>query len=242
MSSEQLLAQPIKIEQFDGPFHVLVELLNSKELDITEVNLSEITEQYIEAVNNQRDTDPYTLADFLVVASRLIYLKSKTILPMLLPEDEDEESVANLEDQLKMYKRFYEASKTIGEMIDNRNIMHVREKIAVDVGVLFNPPHAVTGEKMRDIFASVVNGLEPIVKIPEKVIKRVVSLSEKMNQIRERILNKMNANFSELLNGAEGKPELVVTFLAVLELVKQKVLIVDQDELHGDITITKKTD
>ncbi len=244
MGIEQKLTHKIVIEQFDGPFHVLVELLNSRDLGITEVNLSEITEQYISTINKPDEDgksviDPYLLADFLVVASKLVYLKSKELLPAMDIDDDEDDDNIDLEKQLKMYKRYYEASQVIGDMASKCRAMYSRDKIAVDVDVIFNPPHTITADGMRDVFCDVVKRLEPVVKIPEKVMRRVVSLREKMDHVRQRILSEFNTNFRSLINDASDKSELVVTFLAVLELVKQKVLIVDQDELHGDISIQK---
>lgn len=229
----------VAIEQFEGPFHVLVELLQKQKLDIVEVNLAEVTEQYIETVNTQESIDPYALADFLVVASKLLYLKSKTLLPMLAWDHEEDEEMEDLEEQLKMYKSYYDASQVMEAMLKKNNVMVSREKLAVDVEVLFNPPHDLTGHTMSDVLKTIVQRLEPIVKIPQKIVKRTVTIKERMKHVREHILQKVQTNFSELLKGAKTKSDSVVTFLAVLELVKQRIVHVDQQELHGEIEIKK---
>jgi len=231
----------IKIEQFAGPFHILVGMLEKEKLPITEVSLSKVTEQYLEAINSSGDgqSDPYILADFLVVAAKLVYLKSKALLPVF-EEEEDENGTISLEDQLRMYKAYYDASKVIDKMLRATNISFTREKLAIDIDVIFNPPHNLTMSKMRDIFAKVVEVLEPIVKIPKKVVQRVMSLRDKINNIRNHILEKVNSSFFELTGGGKNKVDSILTFLALLELVKQRVIHVDQEGLHGDIKIAKQ--
>jgi len=168
METEKKLEQTIQIEKFDGPFHILVELLDSQKLNITEVSLSKVTEQYLEAINTQPNIDPYALADFLVVSSRLLYMKSKILLPMLQWEEEPE--TVSLEDQLKMYKEYYDASKTIEKMFKAKNFAFSRERLAVDVEVLFNPPHNLAVNKLQQVMEKIIKLIEPIVRIPKRVL------------------------------------------------------------------------
>lgn len=235
----EALTEHIVIEQFEGPFHTLVDLLESQKLDITSIALATVTEQYINAVNTQPYIDPYALADFLVISSRLLYLKSKTLLPMLVWDEEEDDS-ADLEKQLKIYKEYYEASKTMEGLLKQKRISVVRERLAIDVEVLFNPPHDLTTDKLQNILAKILNDLAPIVKIPKKVMERTVSIRTKIDHISSLIINKISTSFKDLLQGANNKAETIVTFLAVLELVKQRTVNVEQDILHGEIMIHKK--
>jgi len=246
MDTEAKLAQPIKIEQFDGPFHILVEMLESQKLEITEVSLSQVTEQYLRAVNQQSNLpageagiDPYVLADFLVVSSRLLFLKSKLLLPML-DWGEDEEDI-DLEAHLKMYKEYYDAAKVIDKILKQKKFAFARERLAVDVEVLFNPPHNLSTMKMKEVMAKVISDIEPIVKIPKKIISKTISIRDKINHVRELILARVTSNFSELLQGSKDKTEAIVTFLALLELVKQRVISVEQEEKYGEINISRNS-
>jgi segregation and condensation protein A len=238
------LNKVIKIEQFDGPFHVLVEMLESQKLEITEVSLSQVTEQYLQAINQQPNSpageagiDPYALADFLVVSSRLLFLKSKLLLPMLDWGDDEEE--IDLAARLKMYKEYYDAAQVIEQILRKKKFAFTRERLAVDVEVIFNPPHNLSTMKMKAVMAKVISDIEPIIKIPKKVIRQTLSIRDKINHVRELILARVTSNFSELLQGSKDKTEAIVTFLAMLELVKQRVITVEQEEKYGEITLEK---
>ena len=103
----------IKIEQFEGPLALLVKLIDKAELDITQVSLAMVADQYIAHLKRLVNLDPEEMADFLVIASRLLLIKSKALLPYLLPEEE--EAIEDLEEQLRMYKEFLEATKKVSE-------------------------------------------------------------------------------------------------------------------------------
>jgi segregation and condensation protein A len=206
-------------------------------MDITEVSLSKVTQQYLEAVNAQPNIDPYALADFLVISARLLYMKSKLLLPML--QWEEEQDTASLEDHLKMYKEYYNASRVIEKMLKAENFAYARERLAVDVEVLFNPPHNLTVHKLLQAMEKVIKEIEPIVRIPKRILRRTISIRDKINQVREFIMERITTNFNDLIQSTQDKTEAILTFLAMLELVKQRVITVDQEKLHGDINIEK---
>jgi segregation and condensation protein A len=225
----------VKIDKFEGPFDVLLTLIDKSDLDITEVSLSKVAEQFLEYTESISDDKPEKQADFLVIASRLLWIKSKTLLPDLKSEEDDVGE--DLEEQLKMYKKFYEASKKIEEILSKKNILFAREKIAVDLDVVFNPPKRTDRNGLREIFEDVLKQIEPIVKIPKKTLERVVSIREKIDSIKNKIRAGIKMKFSELVSNGGGKTEQIVTFLGILELVKQRDLTVNQDDKFGEINI-----
>jgi len=107
-------AYKVQIEQFQGPLDLLLRLIEKEKLDITEVALSKVTEQYLKHLELIEESLPEDLADFLVIATKLLYIKSKALLPYLYPEDDDETDLA---EQLKMYKLFLEAAKKLDQTI-----------------------------------------------------------------------------------------------------------------------------
>ncbi len=236
----QNLSTKIEIDEFTGPFYVLVELILSKKMDITTVSLAEVTDQYIEAVNSQEGgINPYHLADFLVVAARLIYLKSKMILPYLATSQEEEE-IEDLAKRLKVYEKYHQAAKNIEKILKEGKFIYNRDKLAVQVESVFNPPHNLTVFDLKDIWQEIVRRIEPVVKVPEKVIKRTVSIKEKISQISSRLEKYMRLNFNDIIAESKDKTEVIVSFLALLELVKQKAIKVTQNNLYEDIVIERK--
>jgi len=225
----------IKIDQFEGPLDLLLQLIEGEKLDIAQISLATVTDQYL-ACLDRADLKPEDLADFLVIAAKLLLIKSKALLPGVV---EDEAAGAELETQLKLYKEFLEASKVINKMILQRRFAYSREKLPSGIAPEFAPPPRLTAGKMRDIFMDVLKKIEPVVKLPEKKLEKVVSLEERIKNIREMIYNKAILNFREMLGGSRGRTDVIVNFLAVLELVKQRVVTVDQGELFEEIVIKK---
>jgi segregation and condensation protein A len=231
----------IKLEQFEGPLALLVKLIDKAELDITQVSLAKVADQYIVHLKSLTYLDPEAMADFLVVASRLLLIKSKALLPYLLPEEE--EAIEDLEEQLRMYKEFLEATKKIETMVAGKKFMFVREfnrKTIVSNLHLFAPPAKLTTQEMKGIFLSVIDGIKPVeAPLPEQTIQASVSIEEKIAFITKTIGHAIKTRFSQLFSSAASKVEVVVSFLAMLELMKQRNISADQSELFAEIDIIK---
>ena len=231
------MSYKIKIEQFEGPLDLLLQLIEQNELDITQVSLAQVTDQYIEYLNQLEYLNPDVLADFLVIAAKLLYIKSKALLPYLKLDEENEGE--ELEKQLRIYKEFLEASKVINKMLRKKRFAYVREKMPISDIPLFKPSKSLTKEKLNKVFREILADIEPIVRLPQKSMGKVVSISEKIDQIKNLILEKAQVNFRELLKNSKDKTEVIVSFLALLELVKQKTIGVAQKDKFSEIKIIK---
>jgi len=223
----------IHVHQFEGPLELLLELIEKEKLAITDIALSQVTEQYLKAIATVSQNNPDELADFLVVASKLLLIKSRFLLPELSFDEEE----ADLALQLKMFKEYYDASKHIGKMINEKHFAFSREKPAVPITPVFNPPSGMTGGKLAQLFREVLLNIAPIVELPKEVIRRALSMQDKIANIQSRIAEKARLRFSELLQHSKSKTEVIVTFLALLELVKQRVIYVRQDMLFDEIVV-----
>jgi len=226
----------IKLEQFEGPLDLLLQLIEQEEMDITQVSLAHVTEQYLAYLNQSENISTEELADFLVVAAKLLLIKSRTLLPQLKWEDEEG---TDLEHQLKIYREFYEASKVLHQMILRRHFLFPRERMLVRVERVFNPPKSLTADKLRELFVGVLREIEPWVSLPREVITRTISIRERIANIQDMISRKVNISFRELLKTSKNKVEVIVTFLAILELVKQRTIAVVQEKTFDDIVIKK---
>jgi len=224
----------IESEQFSGPLDLLLSLIEDQKLDITKISLAQVADEYLNYVKTSDKISPEEMADFLVIAAKLILIKSRSLLPSL----EIEEGEDNLESQLKLYKEFIESSKKIEKMIKQKKFSCSREKLPQGIEPEFNPPKNLTMQKMSEVYKTILNRLEPLVKLPENTIKRVISIEERIRQIHNYISKKVETTFHELV-GKGDKVDKIVSFLALLELVKQRSLVMDQDELFSDIFVKR---
>jgi len=226
----------IKLEQFEGPLDLLLQLIEEEEMDITQVSLANVTEQYLAYLNEAPDISTEELADFLVVAAKLLLIKSRMLLPQL---QVDEEDGTDLEQQLKIYREFYEASKSLHKMILKKKFLFSRERSVVPIEKVFNPPKSVTSERLKILFESVLRELEPWVNLPREVVVKTISIRERIANIQDMITQQATLSFQKLLKTAKNKTEVIVTFLALLELVKQRTVALVQDKEFEDIMVKK---
>lgn len=229
------MAYLVKLEKFEGPLDLLLQLIEQEELSITDVSLAKVTEDYL-AATRRAVVDPEELADFLVVAAKLILIKSRVLLPTL---ELEEEGGPSLEDQLKLYREFIEASKAVEKMIRKKRFMFAREKPLIERVPEFSPPLKLKAKHLKTAFLDVLRALEPLLTLPKAAIERVVSIQEKISHIRSMILDRVAVKFDEIIKGAKSKTEAVVSFLALLELVKQRAVEAKQEALFHEITVHK---
>lgn len=223
-----------KTEKFEGPLDLLLRLVEEKNLPINEVSLAAITDQYLEHLEHNPTIGKDELADFLVVAARLLLIKSRTLLPEIALGIE--EGDFSLEDQLRMYKQFAEAAKRIEAAIRLKRFLFPREKPPLQPGV-FSPPRGLSAGKLEQVFREIIRVVEPVVRFPKAAVARAVSIQDKIAEIHALLKAEKELSFRHFIRGAESRTEVVVSFLALLELVKQRLIDVSQEELFHDIRI-----
>jgi len=231
-------------EKFSGPLGLLLSLIEGEEMDITEINLAKIADDYVAHVRAAENIDPEELADFLVVAAKLLYIKSKALLPYLYRENEEDEG-DDLERQLRMYKDFIEASEKIKQLIAQERFSFLppltKSRRVSANEPSFSPPTRVNTSVLKQELERLIEQLEKKqeVVLKEEYLESKINIEDKISLIKKILLDKIKVNFSRLLKETQDKTEIIVSFLAVLELAKQKELIFEQDELFSDIHILK---
>jgi segregation and condensation protein A len=230
-----------KLEKFQGPLGLLLQIIEKEELDITEVSLAKIADQYLEYIKKSSEIDAEEMADFLVVAAKLLLIKSRALLPYLSPEEDEE--IEELEQQLKMYKEFLEAAKKIEKMIGKKKFMFVREfnrQAFLSSHKTFSPPKNLEKDVLRQVFEDLLGRIKPMQeKLEEKKIEDNIKIEDKIRSIKDLVLKRIKFSFKNLLSDSGSKTEIIVSFLALLELVKQKDIVVNQNDLFGEIDILK---
>ncbi|NTW27146.1 MAG: segregation/condensation protein A [Candidatus Moranbacteria bacterium] len=233
------MAYHIKIEQFEGPLDLLLQLTEQEKLDITRVSLAKIADQYLAYISETKNITLAHLADFLTVASRLILIKSKALLPMLEFTEEEEEEIKDLEYQLAEYKKFKDASAKLALVFDAPQMNFSREGF-LGFGTVFYPPEKIVAEDLQKAFAKVLGEIPVVEKLEEEMVKEILTLEDKILHLQETLREKVQTSFAELVANAKDKVEVVVSFLAMLELVKQRIIHVEQGELFSEIRLKHK--
>lgn len=229
-----------KLEQFEGPLSLLLKLIEKEEMDITQISLSNVADQYVSYIRQAKNINPDEMADFLVVAAKLLLIKSKALLPYLFPEEEEE--IEELEHQLRMYKEFIEAAKKIDKMLDKKHFMFAREfnrKAAMANNNVFSPPKKLTALEMRSIFEEFLERVRPAEKMEEETLDHKINIEDKILSIQDMLVERIKVSFSKVMKRAKNKTEVVVCFLAILELMRQREVVLTQDGLFTEILITK---
>jgi segregation and condensation protein A len=228
------VAYNFKLEQFEGPLDLLLKLIEEEKLDITTVSLGNVADEYLAYIESLETVNPEELADFLVVAAKLLLIKSRSLLPVI----EVEEDEVDLEKQLKIYREYLEASKQLAARLQTKKFMYLREASPALMEPIFSPPPHLDAGVLKSIMLDVLAKIEPIIHIPEAVIERTISIGEKIRQIKALVAQAEGMNFRALLSQANNRTEIIVTFLALLELIKEEHVTIQQDNIFEDITIT----
>jgi segregation and condensation protein A len=227
----------IKLEQFQGPLDLLLQLIEQEKLDISQVALAKVTDQYLAYLEEAEEIGASDLADFLVVATKLLVIKSKLLLPAMA--DDEEDSAEQLEAQLRMYKDYLEAAKRIEDRLKENRICFSRERIVYNFPPMFSPPDSVAAGDLAEIFAVILGRIDYIVNLPQKIMARAVSMKEMVTNIRGKLDQFKKMNFHNILLTAESRVEVVVCFMALLELIKAGEVAVNQKGVLDDILIEK---
>ncbi len=227
----------VKLKEFQGPLDLLLQLTEEKKLDIAEISLAKVTDQYLAHLRNLENISMEDLVNFLAIASRLILIKSRMLLPSLELTKEEEEDIEALKRQLGEYRKFKDLARKIEEIAKNKNIAYSREKCQ-GLKAIFYPPKNVGLEDLKTTFKKVLEEIAILEKkLPEETLKLKISIEEKIRKIQEELSKRIQTTFQNITKKAESRIDMIISFLALLELVKQKLVTVEQKKIFEDIKI-----
>ena len=247
------MAIPVKLEVFEGPLDLLLHLIDKNKVNIYDIPIVLITQQYMEYVNGMEKKDLNVVSEFLVMAATLLDIKSRMLLPKEVNEDgEEQDPRAELVEKLLEYKMYKYMSYELKDMyIDADKSMYKMPTIPKEIMAYKQPVNLeeLVGDmnlaKLRAIFDDIMkrqeNRVDPIRSRFGRIEKEEVSLEEKMIYVRNYIMEHEHFSFKELLGMASSKVQVIVTFLAVLELIKMGNITVEQENREDDIAITVKS-
>lgn len=236
-----MLATPaytFQLDVYQGPLDLLLELIERSELDITKVALAEITDQYLEYIHAMEDRSLEDIAAFLVIASRLIQIKSEVLLPrppMREPGEEDPGDA--LARQLVAYKKY----KQVAIHLSDRESAGLRTFLRIAAQPTSDPQLDLGGVTIVDLHAAMVEALLNAPKPPQlegSVRAPQVRIRDKIRSLISTLKNIGRVSFRKFVHGARSRLEVVVSFLAVLELIKQDQVQASQESIFGDIELS----
>ena len=237
----------LKLEKFNGPLEKLLELIEARQMEITQISLAQVTDdflKYLKTLSGEK-VDMRLIADFVAVASRLILIKSKYLLPDLTLTEEEESGMQDLERRLKIYQELKPTLKILAKLWGGGQKEFSRAYFmlgGLGTGVggsgFFYP-----GEKLEIV--GLLESLKNIFKdlddfhVETKVIReKIVTIEEKMQEVIGRI-QKVTESSLKNLSSAKSRSELIITFLAILHLAREQLISLEQNEAFSDIVIRK---
>ena len=233
----------IKIENFEGPLDLLCHLIDKNKMDIYDVNLSEITDQYIEYINQMEEMNLEVTSEFLVMASTLLYIKSRNLLPHDT-EDERELTEEELLQRIIEYKKYKEVSNKLKELYQENSKRFFKSQEEIDL-----PKQKLEREYEKqtiiDLYTQIVENnkvrLNQNAKNIEKIaITDTYTVGEKVKEMFRELLKKPRFIFNKMYKvSAHNKEEVVTAFTGLLELSRRSKVITHQEKLFGDIIVEK---
>ena len=224
----------IKTDVFEGPLETLLSLIEKRKLFINDISLSQVADDYISYVKNLENYPIADSAHFILIASTLVLIKSKSLLPNLSLSEEEQQSIEDLEKRLSEYQKYKALS------------IHLRERFDIHVSylrlpskekkIVFSPDKQTNPSNIFEIIKLVILNMPKKEIVPKAIVQKVISLEETIENLTNRINQSLKMSFKDFSGiGKKDKVEVIVSFLAMLELVKQGIIQVRQDRDFQDI-------
>lgn len=234
----------VKVGEVEGPLELILELIEKRKLHISDLSLSQIADEFIEYIKSFEEFPMSDSADFILVASTLLLIKSKSLLPNLQLTEEEQGSIEDLENRLASYKKYKELAENLGKMFGNFLYFAQEKKQKISI---FSPTPDISLLSLKNTLHEVLQNMPTkIEELPKVVVEKIISLEEMIENLSERIKTSLRTSFSDFagMGGSTGSPQaktekvnIIVSFLAMLELVKQGVVRVEQNKHFEDISI-----
>jgi segregation and condensation protein A len=225
----------IETEAFQGPFELVLDLIEERKLLVNDLALANITEDYIAHVRAQETFPVEETANFIQIAATLLLIKSKSLIPDLTLSEEETADIDDLKRRLEAYEKVREAARELSRIFGKTPLFPEGVRPAEP---FFAPARDFSAQALADALARVLAAREEIEALPEARVKPMISIEEVMGDLAKRVQSAMTLSFKEFAGEHKEKVEVIVSFLALLELVKQGAVLAEQYEQHGDIRIS----
>lgn len=224
----------IKTEKFEGPLDLLLSLIEKRKLHISDISLAQVTDDYIAYIRGGQNISVENMANFILIASTLILIKSYSLISTLAVTEEEKEDIEDLENRLRLYQRIKELSLFVKNLF-GQQIIFTREA-SKNIEPVFTPTKEISADNLLGSIKSVLAALAKKEIPPKVTIKKVMSLEDAISNLTSRIQKAFKMRFSDFVKeGKKEKVNVIVSFLGMLELVKQGIIEVKQELHFADI-------
>ncbi|MEK7515831.1 MAG: ScpA family protein [Patescibacteria group bacterium] len=225
----------IQTEAYQGPFELLLDLIETRKLLVNDLALADITEDFIQHVRAQEAFPVEETANFIQIAATLLLIKSKSLIPDLALTDEENADVEDLKRRLEAYEKVRDASRELSRIFGKTLMLPAGERVTE---ASFAPSDDLSANALAEALARILAAREVVEELPEARVKPLVTIEEMMDRLAKRVQSAVTLSFNKFSGGNKGRIEVIVSFLALLELVKQGAVAAEQFTAHGDIRIS----
>jgi segregation and condensation protein A len=224
----------IKTESYEGPFEILLDLIEGRKLIVNEFALANITEDFIQHVRAQEQFPIDETANFIQIAATLLLIKSKSLIPDLELSEEENADVDDLKRRLEAYEKVREAARELYRLFGKNVMVPAGERTPE---ITFAPSNDLSADALSEALSRVLATREIVEQLPEARVKPLITIEEMMEKLSKRVQSAIKISFKDFSKASKEKIEIIVSFLALLELVKQGAVAAEQYASHGDISI-----
>ncbi|MCK8825723.1 segregation and condensation protein A [Fuchsiella alkaliacetigena] len=255
------MSYEVKIDSFEGPIPLLLHLIKEDEMEIYDISIAEITAQYLDYISAMQELDLEIASEFLVMAARLIQIKSTMLLPEEKSQEEDEEEVdprQQLINRLLEYKKYKQLAQRLKKYEEvqrkkyTKNLESILKEVDTEAPEV-NPLEEVKLEQFVQLFEEVISAKEERSKAQQeqeakternlqRLRKKEISIQEKMTDLEQKLTQENKLGFKELLAEEDSRLEIVVSFMALLELMRLRKVVVKQSQTFANIQIYHSAD
>ena len=236
----------VQLKVYEGPMDLLYDLVTKHKIDIKDIAISEITKQYLDYLDAMEAMDMEITSEFITMASKLVEIKSRYLLYLQREDSEEEDPRIELVERLKEYKKYKQVSKELKEKADEEHERFFRKKEEVIIEDELSLED-VSIAKMMELLPKLLKNIDKKEEetkndVLERLVNRkIISVEEKIVSLRRALSVKDRISFLETVD-QNDRGDIIASFLCVLELIKEKEIIVTQDDFFEDIVIVKRTD
>jgi segregation and condensation protein A len=229
----------VKTSSFEGPLDLLLELIEKKKLHINDISLAKVADDFIEHTKQYENIPMAESAQFILIASTLLLIKSKSLLPGLSLSEDEKSDIKDLERRLIIYQRIKEASQNVAHLFGTNPIYFQSQSKAIEP--VFAPDSQFNLNLALELIRDLIKRLPKKESLPKTMVMKVISLEEMIDTLSKRITSHLKISFSEFTKDHRtNRVNVIISFLAMLELVKQGIVLVSQDKNFADIEMETK--